>query len=85
MTLLSIVAVGIGATAVHDAWTWLRARLFGVPTPDWALVGRWAAHLPRGRPMPVPIRAAPELKTDCALGSPSIGARGTSAACTTKR
>ena len=31
-TALAVVAVGVGATAVHDAWTTLR-RAFGVASP----------------------------------------------------
>lgn len=43
-----VVLVGIGATAVMDAWLLLLQRL-GVPTLDFALIGRWAGHLARGR------------------------------------
>jgi hypothetical protein len=37
-----IVVVGIGATAVMDAWLALLVRM-GVPTTSFALVGRWVA------------------------------------------
>lgn len=47
-TLARIVIVGIGATAVMDAWLALLRRL-GVRTLDFALLGRWAGHLLRGR------------------------------------
>ena len=40
------VFVGIGATAVMDAWLLLLSRL-GVPTASFALVGRWIGHFPR--------------------------------------
>lgn len=40
--------VGIGATAVLDLWLALLKRL-GLPGLDMALLGRWVAHLPRGR------------------------------------
>lgn len=42
------ILVGIGATAVMDAWS-LALRHAGVPTLDYAMVGRWAGHLRRGR------------------------------------
>ncbi|WP_225766928.1 DUF2938 domain-containing protein [Inquilinus sp. Marseille-Q2685] len=46
---LRAVAIGAGATAVVDLWTVLLARLTGVPGLDWAMVGRWVGHFPRGR------------------------------------
>jgi hypothetical protein len=43
------VLVGIGASALMDAWSLLLRRGFGVPTLDYALLGRWIGHFPRGR------------------------------------
>lgn len=52
MTLLQdiepVVFIGIGATAVMDLWI-LVLRRFGVPTLNFAFVGRWVGHLVRGR------------------------------------
>ena len=45
----SILFIGAGATLATDLWTMARARLFGVPAPDWGLVGRWFGHMARGR------------------------------------
>ena len=45
------VFVGIGATAVMDAWLLLLSRL-GVPTASFALVGRWIGHFCCGRIKP---------------------------------
>ncbi len=39
------LAIGVGATAVMDAWALVRMRCFGVPPLDYALVGRWLGHL----------------------------------------
>ena len=41
-------AVGIGATLLMDAWGLLAARAFGMPFPDYALVGRWLCGMPAG-------------------------------------
>lgn len=41
--LAHIALVGIGATALLDAWLWLLQRL-GVPTGSFALIGRWVGH-----------------------------------------
>jgi hypothetical protein len=40
--------VGAGATLIIDLWA-LLLRRFGVPSLDFALLGRWVAHLTRGR------------------------------------
>lgn len=47
--LLRAVLIGIGATLVMDLWALLLKRLFGAPSLDYALVGRWIGQLPRGR------------------------------------
>lgn len=44
-----VVFTGIGATALMDAAMLARRRLLGMPLPDYGLVGRWIAHMPRGR------------------------------------
>jgi hypothetical protein len=43
------ILIGAGATAFLDVWTAARTWLFGTPAPDYGLVGRWIAYLPRGR------------------------------------
>jgi hypothetical protein len=43
------VLIGAGGTALLDLWARLLNRLFGLPLPPWHLVGRWFAHMPRGR------------------------------------
>lgn len=47
--LISITLVGIGATIIMDIWGLLRKPLFGIPAPNYALVGRWIGHMTRGR------------------------------------
>jgi len=60
--------VGIGATLVLDAWALLLRRAFGVRTLDWALVGRWLGHFPRGRFMHAAIAAAAPVRGERLLG-----------------
>ena len=62
-----IAAVGILATAVLDLWLLLLQRL-GVPTLDFALIGRWAGHWPRGRWQHEAIARAPAVRGERALG-----------------
>lgn len=50
MTLLIVtLVVGIGATAVMDVWAIARKSLLGIPAPNYGLVGRWIAYMPRGQ------------------------------------
>ncbi|WP_342650576.1 DUF2938 domain-containing protein [Pseudomonas sp. REB1044] len=42
------LTIGIGATVVMDLWSLILKRL-GVATLDFAMVGRWAGHLLKGR------------------------------------
>ena len=58
--VLQTVLVGVGATACMDLWSLARRRLFGVPPPNYAQVGRWIGHMRHGRFRHVAIgRAAP--------------------------
>jgi Protein of unknown function (DUF2938) len=66
--LLVAVWIGAGATAATDVWSVVRQRLFGIATPDWGLVGRWIAHIPRGRLRHDSIVAAPSVKGERLLG-----------------
>lgn len=47
--LFVTLAVGVGATLIMDLWGLARQPLFGIAPPNYALVGRWLAHMPAGR------------------------------------
>jgi hypothetical protein len=60
--------IGAGATAVTDLWVIVRRRWFGVPAPDFGLLGRWIAYLARGRFHHDAIAATPAVKSERAIG-----------------
>lgn len=66
--ILRAIAIGIGATLVLDLWTIVLRRAFGIRSPDWALVGRWLGHMPRGRFMHDSIAAASTVRGERLLG-----------------
>lgn len=66
-TLAHIVLIGIGATAVMDAWLMVLQRM-GVQTLNFALIGRWVAHLFRGRFFHPSIGKAQPIHGELALG-----------------
>lgn len=66
--LLSTVIVGLGATAVMDAWGIVRRPLLGLPPPDYGLVGRWIGHMPHGRFRHPSIAAAAPVRAERVIG-----------------
>lgn len=65
--LFRIAALGIGATAVMDAWGIALARM-GVPAMNFAMVGRWIGHGWRGRWTQPSIARAEPIANELALG-----------------
>ena len=66
--LMCSFVTGVGATAVMDAWTIARKRLTHAPLPDYGLVGRWLAYMPRGRFRHDRIAASPPVKGERLIG-----------------
>jgi len=62
-----VLAVGIGGTIVFDLWLLAIARL-GVPTFDFAMLGRWVGHALRGELTQGPIARAPSIRGERAVG-----------------
>ncbi|MFN8090812.1 MAG: DUF2938 domain-containing protein [Vicinamibacteria bacterium] len=62
------VLVGGGATLVMDAWLLFLRRAFGVRTLDYAMLGRWLAHVPRGTFVHESIAKAAPVRGERALG-----------------
>jgi hypothetical protein len=62
------VMIGVGATAFIDLWAIVRRQLLAVPPPDYGLVGRWMAHMPRGRFRHESIAAAPPIAGERFIG-----------------
>jgi len=63
----AIALVGVGATAVLDAWLLLLQRL-GLPTMNFVLLGRWVGHGLRGRWRHASIAKAPAVPGERGLG-----------------
>lgn len=47
--LMTGLVMGLLGTAAMDLWAQVLHRAFGQPLPNWALPGRWLAHVARGR------------------------------------
>ncbi|MCC8965522.1 DUF2938 domain-containing protein [Bradyrhizobium sp. Pear76] len=66
--LVSAMLIGTGATIVMDIWGMVRTRLLGIPSLDYALVGRWLGHLASGRLRHDRIAASPQVAGERAIG-----------------
>jgi Protein of unknown function (DUF2938) len=66
-SLAQVALIGVGATALMDAWL-LLLRRFGVRTLDMALIGRWVGHLARGTLTHPAIAAAQPIRAERTLG-----------------
>lgn len=66
--LVYTLLTGAGATVTMDLWMIARRRLLGIPLPDYGLVGRWLAHMARGRFRHERIAAAPPVAGERLLG-----------------
>ncbi|CAB3746966.1 hypothetical protein B7G54_04000 [Burkholderia puraquae] len=66
--LLNLLLIGTGATLVMDLWALFRRRAFGIPSLDYAVVGRWIGHMMHGRFRHASIAAAPPVPGERTLG-----------------
>ena len=66
--LATSILIGAGATLAIDAWALLRRKLFGIPAPDYGLVGRWFGHMTRGSFRHANIADAPPVSAERVIG-----------------
>jgi hypothetical protein len=62
------VLIGVVATLVIDIWALIVKHGLHLPTADWALVGRWFAHMPSGAFVHRPIAAASSIAHERIVG-----------------
>lgn len=62
------VLIGAGATLVMDVWALFLKRCFGIPSLNFAMVGRWIGHLPRGHFRHESIGRAEPVRGEALLG-----------------
>ena len=62
------IVVGVGATLFMDLCALFLNRAFRIPSPNYCLVGRWFSHMPEGTFKHASIAAAPQKRSECAVG-----------------
>ena len=60
--------VGVGATLTMDLSAVIQRRMFNMASLDYALVGRWLGHMPKGRFVHDRIAASPPVRGERPLG-----------------
>jgi hypothetical protein len=66
--LIRAIVIGAGATVLLDIWAQLLQRVAGWPAPNWAMPGRWFAHLLRGQVAHEDIGRAQPVANELAIG-----------------
>lgn len=67
-SVLRMVLVGLGATLIMDLSALMQARVFGLASLDYRLVGRWLGHMPKGQFRHASIVAAPRIWNESLMG-----------------
>jgi hypothetical protein len=62
------VLMGVAGSALMDLWSLVLRRRFGIPTLDYALLGRWLGRMPRGEFVHDRIAAAAPVRGERPLG-----------------
>lgn len=66
--LVDAIILGTIATLIMDLFATLLRRAFGVGSLDYALVGRWIGHIPKGRVIHRPIMLSTPILAEAAIG-----------------
>jgi hypothetical protein len=66
--LVDALWLGVGATAFMDVVALAQRRVLGIPSLDYALVGRWLGHLAGGTVVHRPISGSAPIRAEAALG-----------------
>jgi hypothetical protein len=62
------VLIGVIATIGMDIWAAIVKHLLRLPTADWAMVGRWFGHMPRGVLVHRPISKSAPIPNELVIG-----------------
>jgi len=62
------VLIGVIATIGMDIWTAVAKHVLRLPTADWAIVGRWFGHMPRGTFVHRPIAESAPIPNELVIG-----------------
>lgn len=62
------VIVGVGGTMIMDLWALFQAKVLKQPGLNYAMVGRWLGHMPRGKFIHSPIMKSEPIAGEALMG-----------------
>ena len=62
------VLIGMGATFIMDIWAFFLKYFFSIPSLDYAMVGRWIGHFPKGHLVHKNITEVPPIRGERIIG-----------------
>jgi hypothetical protein len=65
---VATVGIGLGASVMMDGWNALLKRMFGMPSLNYCLLGRWLRHMPDGTFRHASINNAGTKSFECPVG-----------------
>jgi hypothetical protein len=66
--IIRSLVIGVGATVVFDLWGLFLNKALGLPLSNWAMVGRWFGHMPRGTFAHAGIGQSPAIASELTIG-----------------
>lgn len=66
--IVAAIGIGLGSSFIMDLWNMLLKRVFGIPSLNYCMLGRWIRHMPAGLFWHANITTAPEKTYECAVG-----------------
>lgn len=66
--IFGAIAIGLGASLIMDLWNFFLKRVFGIPSLNYCLLGRWLCHMPEGTLRHASITVAPQKPNECMVG-----------------
>jgi len=66
--VIKILVIGVFATVIMDIWATFSNRVLKFPRTNWAMVGRWLGHLPKGKIVHNSISSSSEIKHENIIG-----------------
>ncbi|MDO6708970.1 DUF2938 domain-containing protein [Photobacterium sp. 1_MG-2023] len=66
--IVRAMALGVGATLVMDLWALFLKTCFNIPSLNYAMVGRWIGHFPKGQFTHLNIAQATPVNREAIIG-----------------
>jgi hypothetical protein len=67
-SIIFVILIGVGATAVMDLWCLLRKYLFNILPTNWGMVGRWIAYMRQGQFRHIAIAESSSIRGEQFIG-----------------